>query len=127
MYLNHTEAQNFLIGSSREFVGFHTKVNHKVTRQIAKRAVRFYSKMTDVTIIRTYAGLRPWTENHLLIISEVDEAPGFFVAAGYEGYGISLAMITGKLIKEMMNETKATIPIEPLSINRFKKERVKHY
>lgn len=122
-----TEAQNFLIGSSRQFVGFNTKVNHAITRQIAKRAVRFYPKMADMTIIRTYAGLRPWTEDHLPIISKVDEVPGFYIAAGHEGDGISLAMITGKLIEEMINETVTTIPIEPLSINRFKKERVTHH
>ena len=60
-----TEAQNFLIGSSRQFVGFDTKVNHDVVKMIARRAVRFYPKIADMSIIRTYAGLRPWTEDHL--------------------------------------------------------------
>src|SRR5690625_2225669 len=118
-----TEAQNFLIGSSREFVGFNTKVNNEVTKHIAKRAIRFYPKMADMTVIRTYAGLRPWTEDHLPIISEVEQVPGFYVAAGHEGDGISLAMITGKLIEEMINEKETTIPTAPLSINRFR-ERV---
>lgn len=121
-----TEAQNFLIGSSRQFVGFDTRVDHRVTREIAKRAIRFYPKMKDMLMIRTYAGLRPWTEDHLPIISQVDELPGFYIAAGHEGDGISLAMITGKLIEEMINESETTIPIEPLSINRFKAERVMH-
>ncbi|MBO1002504.1 NAD(P)/FAD-dependent oxidoreductase [Pseudogracilibacillus auburnensis] len=118
-----TEAQNFLIGSSREFVGFNTKVNHEVTKYIAQRAIRFYPKIADMTVIRTYAGLRPWTEDHLPIISEVKHVPGFYVAAGHEGDGISLAMITGKVIEEMLNEKETSIPIEPLSIDRFK-ERV---
>src|SRR5699024_3279155 len=60
-----TEAQNFLIGSSREFIGFNTKVNHEITKYIAKRAVRFYPHMSNMNVIRTYAGLRPWTEDHL--------------------------------------------------------------
>src|SRR5699024_4210124 len=95
-----TESQNFLIGSSREFNGFDIKVNQEVTKYIAERAVRFYPKMADVTLIRTYAGLRPWTEDHLPIVSHVDEVPGFYVAAGHEGDGISLAAVTGKVMAE---------------------------
>ncbi|UOQ94778.1 FAD-binding oxidoreductase [Halobacillus shinanisalinarum] len=119
-----TESQNFLIGSSREFNGFDTKVSHEVTRNIAKRAVRFYPEMADMTVIRTYAGLRPWTEDHLPIVSHVDEVPGFYVAAGHEGDGISLAAITGKMIEEMISGKEPSIPIEPLRHDRFK-ERVK--
>ncbi|WP_099159240.1 NAD(P)/FAD-dependent oxidoreductase [Virgibacillus ndiopensis] len=118
-----TESQNFLIGSSREFNGFDIKVNHEVTKYIAKRAVRFYPKMADMTVIRQYAGLRPWTEDHLPIISHVDEVPGFYVAAGHEGDGISLAAITGKVIEEMISGKETTIPIELLRHDRFK-ERV---
>ena len=33
-----TESQNFLIGSSREFVGFHTRINNEVIKCIANRA-----------------------------------------------------------------------------------------
>src|SRR5699024_7087357 len=118
-----TESQNFLIGSSREFAGFDTKVNHDVTKYIAKRAVRFYPKIADMTVIRTYAGLRPWTEDHLPIISHVDEVPGFYVAAGHEGDAISLAAVTGKVIQEMLQEKETCIPTEPLRYDRFK-ERV---
>lgn len=115
-----TESQNFLIGSSRQFAGFDTRVDHEVTKYIAKRAVRFYPKMADMTVIRTYAGLRPWTEDHLPIISEVEHIPGFYIAAGHEGDGISLAAVTGKLIEEMLTEKATCVPIEPLRLQRFR-------
>ncbi|MBR3119006.1 MAG: FAD-binding oxidoreductase, partial [Oceanobacillus sp.] len=118
-----TESQNFLIGSSREFNGFDTTVNHEVTKYIARRAVRFYPKIADMTVIRTYAGLRPWTEDHLPIVSHVEEVPGFYIAAGHEGDGISLAAVTGKLIEEMLSEKQTCIPVQPLRHDRFK-ERV---
>ena len=117
-----TESQNFLIGSSREFNGFDIKVNQDVTKYIAKRAVRFYPKMADMTLIRTYAGLRPYTEDHLPIVSHIDEVPGFYVAAGHEGDGISLAAITGKVMEEMLSEKETSIPMEPLRYDRFKKK-----
>ncbi|MEH6987025.1 NAD(P)/FAD-dependent oxidoreductase [Cytobacillus firmus] len=119
-----TESQNFLIGSSREFVGFNTKINNEIIKCIANRAIRFYPKMADMMVIRSYAGLRPWTEDHLPIVSEVEGIPNYYIAAGHEGDGISLAAVTGKVIEEMLNEKETCIPIEPLRFSRFK-ERVR--
>jgi glycine/D-amino acid oxidase-like deaminating enzyme len=119
-----TESQNFLIGSSREFVGFNTKINNEIIKCIANRAIRFYPKMADMMVIRSYAGLRPWTEDHLPIVSEVEGIPNYYIAAGHEGDGISLAAVTGKVIEEMLNEKDTCIPIEPLRFSRFK-ERVR--
>ncbi|SDI80536.1 NAD(P)/FAD-dependent oxidoreductase [Alteribacillus bidgolensis] len=114
-----TVSQNFLIGSSRQFNGYETKVDHEVIKYVAKRAVRFFPKIEDMTVIRTYAGLRPWTADHLPIISNVEKVPGFYIAAGHEGDGISLAAITGKVIEEMINENDTSIPIEALRYDRF--------
>lgn len=114
-----TESQNFLIGSSREFVGFHTRINNEVIKCIANRAIRFYPKMADMMVIRSYAGLRPWTEDHLPIISRVEHIPNYFIAAGHEGDGISLAAVTGKVIEELLNEKETIIPTEPLRLSRF--------
>ena len=117
-----TESQNFLLGSSREFVGFNTTVNYQVIKQIARRTLRFYPKMKDMQIIRFYAGLRPWVEDHLPIISHVDKVPGFYIAAGHEGDGISLAAITGKVMSEIITDTEISIPIDPLRFERFKRK-----
>ncbi|MGD8191493.1 NAD(P)/FAD-dependent oxidoreductase [Brevibacillus ginsengisoli] len=121
-----TESQNFLIGSSRQFVGFDTRVDMEVIRCMARRMLRFYPKLADFNLIRTYAGLRPWTQDHLPIVSAVKEVPGFFIAAGHEGDGISLAAVTGKLMSEMLSgQSETIIPTEPLRYERFQLEGVK--
>lgn len=116
-----TENQNFLIGSSREFRGFDLTVDYSIIRLMAKRALRFYPKISDMTCIRTYAGLRPWTPDHLPIISSVDKIPGFYIAAGHEGDGISLAAITGKLITEIVEGITPSVSLELLRYDRFDK------
>ncbi|MBU5465960.1 FAD-binding oxidoreductase [Virgibacillus sp. MSJ-26] len=121
LVLEPTESQNFLLGSSREFVGYDGSININVVKAIAKRGLRFFPKMDDFNIIRSYTGMRPWTEDHLPIVSEVEDVPGFYIAAGHEGDGISLATITGKLIEELILEKETTIPVEPLRYDRFKK------
>ncbi len=124
-----TESQNFLIGSSREFVGFDTVVRPEVIGCMARRMLRFYPALRDFQLIRTYTGLRPWTPDHLPIVSEVEELPGFYIAAGHEGDGISLAAVTGKLMAELLTDAQKTcIPAEPLRFGRFKiqKEDAEH-
>jgi sarcosine oxidase subunit beta len=113
-----TESQNFLLGSSREFVGYDTKVNHRIVQLIAKRAIHFFPEMKDMSLIRSYAGLRPWTPDHLPIISET-HIKGFYVAAGHEGDGIGLCAITGKWMAEMLMDDLSE-DLTPLSISRFK-------
>ncbi len=84
--------------------------------------------MKDIHVIRAYAGLRPYVEDHMPIISKVDEVPGFYIAAGHEGDGIGLSPLTGKLISQMITGEETILPIDTLSINRFKdlKNRIKN-
>jgi sarcosine oxidase subunit beta len=114
-----TEAQNFLIGSSRRFVGMDTSCHIDVLNAMAQRAIRFFPVIKDIKVIRSYAGLRPFTPDHLPIISET-EVPGFYVATGHEGDGIGLSLITGKLISQMICDEAPEIPIEALKLSRFK-------
>ena len=113
-----TEAQNFLIGSSRRFVGEDTSCDVEVLRAMAQRAIRFFPVIKDINIIRSYAGLRPYTPDHLPIVSET-EVPGFYVAAGHEGDGIGLSLITGKLVTQMICREPLEISVDPLRLSRF--------
>ncbi|XID96148.1 NAD(P)/FAD-dependent oxidoreductase [Paenibacillaceae bacterium WGS1546] len=115
-----TASQNFLIGSSRQFVGMDARVDQRVIRLIAERAIRFFPAIEHVPLLRAYAGLRPWTPDHLPIVSGIDEIPGLYTAAGHEGDGISLAAVTGKLISEMISGAPTCIPVEPLRYDRFR-------
>lgn len=125
MVFEPTESQNFLLGSSREFVGYDDKVNINVVNTIAKRALRFFPKMDDFNMIRAYTGFRPYTEDHLPIVSRVEQIPGYFIAAGHEGDGISLATVTGKLVQELIEEKETTIPVDKLRYGRFKEAVMK--
>jgi sarcosine oxidase subunit beta len=124
MVFEPTVHGNFLIGSSREFVGFDTRCNTHVLKLMAKRALRFFPKIGDVNVIRSYAGLRPYTPDHLSIVSPVPVVPGLYVAAGHEGGGIGLAPITGKVISEMIVGEPTSIPTEPLRLDRFGKKEL---
>jgi sarcosine oxidase subunit beta len=113
-----TAALNFIIGSSRQFVGMDTTCDPAVLKAMAQRAIRFFPVLKDIKIIRTYAGLRPYTPDHMPIISNT-RIPGFYIATGHEGNGIGLSLITGKLITQMICRLKPDISVEPLRFDRF--------
>jgi glycine/D-amino acid oxidase-like deaminating enzyme len=93
-----TASDTLLLGSSREFGGYDRTVSLDVIQAIAGRAVRFLPSLAGKGVIRSYAGLRPWSPDHLPLIGPASGVPGFYLATGHEGAGICLAPITGHLI-----------------------------
>jgi len=95
-----TGTGTMLLGSSRQFTGDDRSVSIDVIQAVASRACRFLPGLANTQVIRSYAGLRPWSPDHLPLIGPVQSVPGFFLAGGHEGAGIGLAPITGKLIAD---------------------------
>ena len=112
-----TDGNNVLVGSSRNFAGFELNTEVEIIHVIAKRACRFYPVLKDVNCIRSYAGIRPFVPDHLPLISGVDGVPGFYIAAGHEGDGISMAPMTGRLIAEMLAGETPYMDMKPFDFN----------
>jgi sarcosine oxidase subunit beta len=117
--LTRTEGDSYLIGSTREFVGYDKGTTMEGIRAIINQAVSFIPVLKDVNFIRAIAGLRPATPDGKMVLGEHAGVPGFFTAAGHEGDGISLAPITGKLLADMVCEGRADSRLAELSPNRF--------
>jgi glycine/D-amino acid oxidase-like deaminating enzyme len=115
-----TGAGTVLLGSSREFAGYDTRTTLPVLRAIVRRAIRFIPSLAGLHCIRTYGGLRPYTPDHLAIISPVEEVPGYYIAAGHEGDGIGLAPLTGQLMSQIIHGEPTTVDVKPLRWSRFR-------
>ena len=107
-----------LIGSSREFAD-DREVDRTRLAQIARRAAKMVPVLARRRIIRTYAGLRPWTPDGRPLIGATREVEGLMIATGHAGEGNTRALITARLIGDLM--AGATPPIDPgpLSPDRF--------
>lgn len=113
-----THANNFLMGSSRRFCGRDISCHLGVMKAIASRAVHFFPIMKDIKIVRAYAGLRPFTPDHMPIVSGTD-IPGFYIATGHEGDGISLSLVTAEIISKLITKKPVDIDLAPLSFSRY--------
>jgi sarcosine oxidase subunit beta len=119
MVIEPTDASNVLIGGNRDFHGYNIDSEIEVMQAVAERAIRFFPILKDINCIRTYSGLRPWVVDHLPIVSEVDGIPGFYIAAGHEGDGISLSAITGKMVSQLVAGEETDFDISKLNFRRF--------
>lgn len=117
--IEQTENGNFLLGSTREFVGFDKRTTPEGLQRIAAKTAAVIPALEGVNVVRAFAGLRPYTPDGLPILGPVSNVPGFFMAAGHEGDGIALAPITGELVARMIATGKSDIPLEEFQLSRF--------
>ena len=87
-------------------------------KAMAERAIRFFPVIADIKVIRSYSGLRPYTPDHMPIVSDTP-VDGFYIAAGHEGDGIGLSPITGKVMADMIAGETSFMDLSPLRFDRF--------
>jgi sarcosine oxidase subunit beta len=115
---NHPHGQ-ILIGSSREFAGYDREVNRERIARMAGRAYRYVPDLARVRIIRTYAGLRPWTPDGRPLIGPTKQADGLIFATGHAGEGNTMALLTGRLVADLLTARETSADISPFSPDRF--------
>ncbi|MEN8243413.1 MAG: FAD-binding oxidoreductase [Thermodesulfobacteriota bacterium] len=110
---------NVYVSASKEFAG-HNKMNStRAMKLLAQGAIKFFPKLESVRVIRSYAGLRPYTADGLPILGEIDGIEGFIMAGGHSGDGIALSAITGKLISEIITTGSPSVSIDKFRLSRF--------
>jgi sarcosine oxidase subunit beta len=117
--VEQTQSGNILIGSTREFVGYDKDTTFEGILTLARNIVRVIPGLRNLQVIRSFAGLRPYTPDGLPILGRVDAIDGFIIAAGHEGDGITLAPITGEMIAELVSSGSTSDPLNALSLDRF--------
>ena len=113
-----TEGGTVLIGSSRERVGFDKTPSLPAIREIARKALRLYPSLRQVSVMRTYLGFRPYCPDHLPVIGEDPNAPGLWHATGHEGAGIGLSVGTAKLLVQAMTGQVTDLALTPFAPDR---------
>ncbi|HCY85537.1 MAG TPA: FAD-dependent oxidoreductase [Desulfobacteraceae bacterium] len=117
--VEQTDNGNLLLGSTREFAGFDTANTIEGIRSIIRQTAAVLPAVKSMDIIRTFAGLRPYTPDGLPLLGPVREYSNVFMAAGHEGDGIALSPVTGLLMSELILDGKTQLSLNPFSPDRF--------
>ena len=108
-----------LIGSTRQFRGMNKDLNTDLLLRSLQRAQRYAPGIAQAPIVRTWVGLRPYSIDNHPLIGPWDPVPGFYIAAGHEGLGISMAPITGLLLAQQIAGVTPTVNVAPYLPGRF--------
>jgi glycine/D-amino acid oxidase-like deaminating enzyme len=117
--IEQTASGNFLLGSTREFAGYNTRTSLEGLFSVASRVSRIIPGLKDMRIIRSFAGLRPYTPDGLPVLGAAPGLKGLFIAAGHEGDGIALAPITGHLMTQLIMGEPPDFPLDEFSFERL--------
>jgi D-hydroxyproline dehydrogenase subunit beta len=91
----------YLLGATRQYVGTGTDVDPRVIEKLLARARRFLPDIDQLSIERTWAGLRPAGLGTVPIIAPDPDRPGLFLAVAHEGIGITTSIATGRIIADL--------------------------
>jgi glycine/D-amino acid oxidase-like deaminating enzyme len=114
-----TRAGTVLVGASRERVGFRRDMPLPVVRRLAAQAVRLFPVLADVSLLRSYAGFRPYCPDHLPVIGPDPRVPGLLHACGHEGAGVGLATGTAHLLAKVLAGDEPDLDLRPFRPERF--------
>ena len=117
--MEQTDNGNLLLGSTREFVGFDKETTFDGIQGIITQTTSILPALKHMHVIRTFAGLRPYSPDGLPVLGRSGCLEGLVTAAGHEGDGIALAPITGELMAKMILGQKQEIDLTPFSPDRF--------
>ena len=114
-----TRSGTMLLGSSREFVGFSRELDPGIIRTIAARAVALFPDLARARLMRAYVGFRPTTPDRLPIIGADRFVGGIYHAAGHEGAGIGLALVTAEIVETLVLGQTPSMDLAPFAPDRF--------
>lgn len=108
-----------LIGSSRELVGWDKSVNRALVHAMVERAVEYMPRLSRLSVLRTWTGFRPASQDNLPFIGRWDPIDGLWIAAGHEGLGITTSLATGELLADLILARQPALdpsPFDPMRV-----------
>lgn len=93
----------------------------KFMQEIAKRVCNILPILSNIRIVRQWAGSYTMTPDAAPILGSVPQVEGFYLAVGFSGHGLMLGPVTGLLMAEHILGKETTIPIDKLDIGRFER------
>ncbi|GAA3561988.1 FAD-binding oxidoreductase [Microlunatus spumicola] len=114
-----TPSGTVLVGASRERVGFDKTPSLPVLARLAAAAGALFPVLRDASLIRAYAGFRPYCPDHLPVVGPDPRAPGLWHACGHEGAGIGLSVGTGSVLAEALTGRPTALDLHPFRPERF--------
>ncbi|HEV2380475.1 MAG TPA: glycine oxidase ThiO [Terriglobia bacterium] len=120
-YLVPRAGRRAIAGTTAEYAGFEKSVTAAGLASVLEGTLRLAPFLADARLVRTWAGLRPDTPDHLPVLGPSGVAR-LTVATGHFRNGILLAPVTARLIANLV--LKGAESLQPFRADRFTRQGV---
>lgn len=116
---------SFVFGGSSGFEDVNKDNGEPVTSSltascICRGIMKYFPCLEEAKIVRTWAGWIDVCADHVPVISQVEEVPGFILASGFSGHGFGIAPTVGTLLSQMVLAEQTILDISAFRYDRFK-------
>ncbi len=117
--LEATPHGQHIVGNTRTFVGYDRSVSADGYRAILAEGAKRVPGLAGTTILRAFAGLRPFVPDKRPLIGRSRIRTNVLVAAGHEGDGITLAPLTANIVAALVAGVSSPFPLDGMEPDRF--------
>ena len=118
-YMLPKASGDLLLGTTDEEVGVDSSPTKQAEREILASVVNMIPPLEGASVVRTTACLRPSTPDELPVIGQIPGSEGIYVATGHGHKGITLALITGTAIADLVATGDCDVDIDAFNPSRF--------
>ena len=114
-----TRRGNVIIGSTVESAGFDKRVTPRTVGEFAAGVLPHFPRLAGLSVIRSWAGLRPATPDHKPIIEAPPGPAGLVLAVGHSRRGICYAAGTGRVVADLVAGRPPALDLAAFRLSRF--------
>jgi glycine oxidase len=118
-YLVPKAKGNVVIGATQEEVGYHKAMTVTGLASLAADAATMVPALRNVSIVRSWCGLRPGSADDWPFLGPVAGRKGLLLASGHFRNGCLLSPITGQLIAGQIVDGRPSLSLRPFHLDRF--------
>lgn len=111
-----------LIGSSRQYGNSESEVEPEILRRMIDRALEYIPGLEKLSVLRAWTGFRAAAPDKLPLIGPatgLSNDSTLWIAAGFEGLGITIAPGAARLLVDAMTGQVSAIDASPFLPSRF--------
>ena len=109
----------FRLAGTMELAGLQLKINQQRVDAIVRGAKQYLPEFKAENVLEVWTGMRPLCSDALPVIGAAAAIPNVFFATGHAMLGLTQAVVTGKLIAQLIMGQSPSVAVEPFSPDRF--------
>ncbi len=120
VYVNQSDRGELVLGSEIDpYPSYSMQSTLPTLEMIAAHTLDLFPSLSNVRILRQWAGVCDMTPDYSPIIGEVPQLRGFYLDVGWGTYGFKAGPVAGKNVAELIATGKTPDLIKPFSLSRF--------